>query len=256
MEQIVFDKPDIAESDKPSFKLEIYEGPLDLLLNLVREHKLNIYDIPVAQLCDQYMEYIGGMQRLDMDLASEFLEMAARLVYMKSLSLLPSEEEATESLRTELSGQLLEYELCREMAAELRDMDSGFGRFSREPQPIEHDNIYKLSHDKSELLHAFLAAAGRGKRFLPPPAKAFERLVAKKIVSVSSRIVFVLRNLWKTNTCRMRDMFAGAQSKSEMVATFLAVLELVKAKRVSVSGKLDDMKLSAIKQPVSDEVAI
>ena len=255
MEQTVFNKTDMIEADKPSFKLELYEGPLDLLLSLVREHKLNIHDIPVSQLCDQYMDYINGMQQLDMDLTSEFLEMAARLVYMKSLSLLPTEEDEIESLRAELSGQLLEYDICRKVAAELRGMDSGFGRFVREVQPVDHDKSYQISHDKNELLHAFLAAAGRGKRFLPPPAESFERIVARKIVSVSSRIVFVLRSLWKTNTCKMRDMFTGAKSKSELVATFLAVLELVKAKRVSVSGDMRNMKLTALKKSASGEVA-
>ena len=81
---------------EPSYKLEVFEGPLDLLLSLISKHKLDIYDIPISELVDQYMDYVRKMQEADMDVASEFLEMAARLVYMKTVSLLPSQEEAEE----------------------------------------------------------------------------------------------------------------------------------------------------------------
>ena len=235
-------------TDKLSFKLDQYEGPLDLLLNLLREHKLNIYDIPVAELCDQYMLYIQQMQDMDMELCSEFLEMAARLVYLKSASLLPNEDEEVEQLKAELTGQLLEYELCRKIAGQLKESAGGFNFFVRQPAPIPPEKAYKHLHDRNELLAALLAAAGRGQRFLPPPTESFERIVAKKIVSVSGRIVFVLRTLWRRNTCRFHDLFAGADSKSEMVATFLAVLELVKARRISLSGHTADLQLSAIKE--------
>lgn len=94
--------------DKISYKLPVFEGPLDLLLHLISKNKLNIYDIEISSLLDQYMEHIELMKTQDMDVASEFLEMAARLVYIKTISLLPKHEE-TEELKRELTGQLLEY---------------------------------------------------------------------------------------------------------------------------------------------------
>ena len=98
-----------------SFKLEVFEGPLDLLLHLISKHKLNINDIPIVVLLEQYMEYIDRMSEQNMEIAGEFLEMAARLVYIKTLSLLPRHEEA-EELKKELQGRLIEYSLCKKAA--------------------------------------------------------------------------------------------------------------------------------------------
>ena len=94
--------------EKISYKLEVFEGPMDLLLHLITKHKLNINDIPIFELVEQYIEYVRQMQQADMEVASEFLEMAARLVYIKTLMLLPSHDEG-ETLKQELTGQLLEY---------------------------------------------------------------------------------------------------------------------------------------------------
>ena len=104
--------------EKLEYHLEGFDGPLDLLLSLIAKNKLDIYDIPIAQLLDQYMEQIALMREADLDVASEFLEMAARLVQIKSASLLPRQEEE-EDPRAELTGQLLEYEQCKKAAAKL-----------------------------------------------------------------------------------------------------------------------------------------
>ena len=106
--------------EKLSYKLETFEGPLDLLLYLITKNKLDICDIQISELLDQYMEQINAMQEADMDVSSEFLEMAARLVYMKTVSLLPKHEEM-EALRQELTGQLLEYQECKKVAAQLAE---------------------------------------------------------------------------------------------------------------------------------------
>ena len=224
-----------------SFHLACFEGPLDLLLHLIRKNKLNIVDIPVSELLAQYMEYIDAMQEEaaagipGMEIASEFLEMAARLVYIKTVMLLPKHEEA-EELKRELTGELIEYQACREIAAQLSQMTNGFGAFVRRPMELDPDKTYLREHDVSELIHAYLSAAGRGMRRLPPPAAAFTRLVARKIVSVSSKIVFVLRRLWTHPKVRFTALLEGSESRSDIVATFLAVLELMKAHRVEVRG--------------------
>ena len=126
--------------EKLSYKLETFEWPLDLLLYLITKNKLDICDIQISELLDQYMEQINAMQEADMDIASVFLEMAARLVYMKTVSLLPKHEEM-EALRQELTGQLLEYQECKQVAAQLTERFN-YNIYVREPAEVEPDKSY------------------------------------------------------------------------------------------------------------------
>ncbi len=236
------------EEFKPlSYKLEVFEGPLDLLLSLLSKNKLNIYDIPLAELLEQYMAHIDAMRENNMDVASEFLEMAARLVYMKTVSLLPKHDEV-EKLKDELAGELLEYELCRQMAGKLGTMTDGFNYFVREPEQIEVDKRYQLVHGSGLLLDAYLSAVGRGIRKQPPPTTVFTKIVAKKIVAVSTRIVYVMRKLWSGNKLKLVNVFKESKSRSEMVATFLAVLELCKSNRVKIEGNGEEMTVKLNKE--------
>ncbi|HIS69645.1 MAG TPA: segregation/condensation protein A [Candidatus Gallacutalibacter stercoravium] len=227
--------------EKISYKLPVFEGPLDLLLYLIRKNKLDITDIQITVLLDQYMEHIGTMQEQDLDVASEFLEMAARLVYIKSVSLLPKHEEA-EALKQELSGQLLEYQDCKEAALALSHLYCPDG-IVRQPDEIAFDATYKRSHRPQELYTAYLNAAGRERRRLPPSPEAFSSIVSRKIVSVASRILHVLRLLWKKGQASYTELIAHSRQRSEMVATFLAVLELVKGKRVRIEEDGETLKL-------------
>ncbi|MCQ2478592.1 MAG: segregation/condensation protein A, partial [Clostridia bacterium] len=179
-----------------SYKLESFEGPLDLLLQLIARNKLNIYDIKLSLLIDQYLEQIEIFKSEELEISSEFLEMAARLIYMKTVSLLPRHDEITR-LKEELTGELLEYQVCREMAQKLSLMTGGFDNFVAKPQEVEVDKTYVLTHDSDILLNAYLSAVGRGQRRLPPSVAPFTKIVAKKIVAVSSKIVFVMRKLVK-----------------------------------------------------------
>ena len=221
--------------EKLSYKLETFEGPLDLLLYLITKNKLDICEIQISELLDQYMEQINAMQEADMDIASEFLEMAARLVYMKTVSLLPKHEEM-EALRQELTGQLLEYQECKQVAAQLTERFN-YNIYVREPAEVEPDKSYKRHHDPREILAAYLSAAGRGKRVLPPSPQSFSGIVTHRIVSVTSQIVYVLRRLWKVKSIAYESLFVEKREKSDLVATFLAVLELVKGKRVRIEGE-------------------
>ncbi len=221
--------------EKISYKLSAFEGPLDLLLYLISKNKLNICDIQISELLDQYMEHINAMKEQDMDIASEFLEMAARLVYIKTVSLLPKHEEA-EELQKELTGQLLEYQECKKVALQLAE-NINFNSLVREPEEIEFDQSYRRFHSPSELLAAYLNAAGRGKRFIPPPPEAFSGIVTHRIVSVASQIIHVLRRLWRNSEVKYEAIFDEKREKSDLVATFLAVLELVKGKRVRIEGE-------------------
>ena len=217
------------------YKLPVFEGPLDLLLTLISKNKIDIYDIQISDLLDQYMEQINQMQENQMDIASEFLTMASRLVYIKSVMLLPKYEEEAEELKKELSGQLLEYAVCREIAAKLGviyDFDTIF----RAPSPVEFDLTYNRTHPSTDIAKAYVSAVGRGKSKLPPPEQAFSGIVAHKIVSVNGKIIHLMRRLRHGKKLEYHEIFEACEGKSELVATFLATLELVKGKRIRIEG--------------------
>jgi segregation and condensation protein A len=220
---------------KLTYHFEVYDGPLDLLLTLILKNKIDIYDISISDLLEQYMEQIERMRSEDMDIASEFLEMASRLVYIKSAMLLPKYEEEAEDLKKELTGQLLEYQLCREVARMLNTLYD-FDTFTKAPSKIDFDLTYNRIHPPTDIAAAYISAVGRGKRRLPPDRSAFHGIVERKIVSVSSRIIHVMRRLWHGKTVTYGELFTASRGRSELVATFLAVLELVKGKRVRIDG--------------------
>lgn len=232
----------MEKTETLSYKLDVFEGPLDLLLNLIAKNKLNIYDIPIAELLEQYMAQIHEMQAADMDVASEFLEMAARLVHIKSVSLLPKKEEEA-ALKQELTGQLLEYQQCKEAAMCLRERFSLDG-IVRAQADIPADLTYKRHHKPQELLSAYLSMLGKKKPPEPQkPEDTISKLITRRVVSVASQIVFVLRSLWKKRHVSLKELFRGKNDPSERVAAFLAVLELVKDKRLRVDGDGEDCEI-------------
>lgn len=232
----------MEKTETLSYKLDVFEGPLDLLLNLIAKNKLNIYDIPIAELLEQYMAQIHEMQAADMDVASEFLEMAARLVHIKSVSLLPKKEEEA-ALKQELTGQLLEYQQCKEAAMRLRERFSLDG-IVRAQADIPADLTYKRHHKPQELLSAYLSMLGKKKPPEPQkPEDTISKLIMRRVVSVASQIVFVLRSLWKKRHVSLKELFRGKNDPSERVAAFLAVLELVKDKRLRVDGDGEDCEI-------------
>ena len=219
-----------------SYKIESFEGPMDLLLHLISKHKVKIEDVPIMELVEQYLDYVRQMKEENLEVASEFLEMAARLVYIKTVSLLPVHDEA-DRLGEELRGELTEYRDCQIMAGKLAEQANGFNFFNRQPQVIESDMTYTRIHEPVELYKAYLAAVGKGKRKLPPPVEAFSGIIARKIVSVSSRFSYILRKLGKEKRQKFISFFEKSTSRSEMVATFMAMLALIKSKRIAVDGE-------------------
>ena len=222
--------------EKLTFKVNEYEGPLDLILALLSKHQIEICDINISDLLEQYMACIRTLQEHQMEVASEFLEMASRLVYIKTASLLPREEKE-EDPRAELVGQLLEYQNCKQAAALLRLRDSGWAVFTRSPLPLEIDPTYRRRHPCGELAAAYWSACGRGRRRLPPQETAFTPLVAKPVVSVTSRIMHLLRRFYRRGTLTLQNIWEDTRDRSELVATFMAVLELLKAGRVRLDGE-------------------
>ncbi len=231
--------------DKLQYSFEGFEGPLDLVLYLIAKNKLNICDIQLSVLVDQYLEHIREMQLRDMDVASEFLEMASRLIYLKTAYLLPKHDEA-EELKNQLQLELMEYERCRKIAKIFQTMTEGFNTFVKKCEPIEFDKTYIDVHESDVLIDAYISAIGRGKRKLPPPKTAFTKIVARKIVSVSSKIVSVLKGLRFDRKRKVRRFFEEAESRSELIATFLAILELCKGNRVKIEGDGENAEITVL----------
>ncbi len=222
--------------EKLSFKLPAFEGPLELLLYLISRDKLDIYDVPISELLDQYLAYLAAMDEFDMEVTSEFLEMASRLVQIKSAMLLPKPEEGM-AQREELIATLVSYQACKAMAQALARRGEGLNRFVRQPQPVEHrSSCEEGSLNPRELLEAYLLACRRIQSRKPPTAEAFRGVVGKRIVSVGVRVLHVLRRLLREGRQSFGALFEDASSRSEAVATFLAVLELIRSKRVVMEG--------------------
>lgn len=214
-----------------TFRLEAFEGPLDLLLHLITKHKLNIYDIEISLLLDQYLEYIDSLDEQDFDAAGDFLAMAARLVYIKTCSLLPQAEEA-EEMKKELQGELIEYSVCKEAAARLRRECVYGDVFVRPPEKIPVNMTFTGTMPAESLVEAYMGMTAKARKMRPVRAEQFSPIVASRIVTVTSKIVYVLKKLYKVGQCTVVELYDNVTDKSARVATFLAVLELAKSGRI------------------------
>lgn len=221
-----------------TFQLSEFEGPLDLLLHLIAKNKMKIADIEIVSLIDQYLAIVNGPQGASLDAASEFIEMAARLIYMKSVFLLPRSEEQ-DQLREELTGQLVEYSICKQVAAQLGSRAAQIDRFVRSPMELKaaEEPVYAILHQPGQLLAAYRGLQGGSRQRPQPSREGFEPLVTAPFVSVASRVVYVLRRLVRGSVGGLSALFSRRAGRSENVATFLAVLELLKAGRIRLDGE-------------------
>lgn len=216
-----------------NFKLDQFEGPLDLLLALVIKHKMNILDIEIITIINQYLDIINTAQAQNLDVASDFIDMAARLVYLKSVYLLPKDEEG-EKLKAELQGQLIEYSQAKLAAENLRKMFIGDSIFIRGAQEIKEDMTYDIIHPVSDLVKAYEVLDDKSIRRAPPKQEKFEPIVAAPIVSVQAKIFTVLKTLMKKRISSLQSAFDKTKGKSDAIATFMAILELIRAHRISI----------------------
>ncbi len=215
-------------------KLDIFEGPLDLLLHLVKKNEVDLSDIPVATITDQYLAYLDLLQQLDLDVAGEYLVMAATLLHIKSRMLLPAdevgEEEEGEDPRAELARQLLEYQRFKE-AAELLNRRAMLERdvFARAPLRDETDTEQDLVYDVSfgDLLDALQEVIKRA-------APETVHQVILEQVSLRERLCFILDTLREKTEALFTDLFPAGVTRLHILVTFLALLELVRMRMVQV----------------------
>ena len=183
-----------------TFKIEDFEGPLDLLLYLVGKNKMNLYDVNIMELIEQYTAAIREMQQDRMEISSEFIDMAAHLVQMKSALLLPRSPEA-ERMKAELTGRLIEYSACKEVAAQLGSRARDLYTVAREPMPLVGAAEYTRRHDPNWLVQAWFNLMGRSTRKKKPTQEKFEPLVTAPFVSVAQ----MSRPSWRCSSSSARD---------------------------------------------------
>lgn len=228
-----------------NLKVEHFEGPLDLLLTLITKNKIDIFDIPIAEIADQYMEYIDGMRALNMEITSDFIRMAAELMLIKSKMLLPKQPQG-EDPRKELVDSLLEYKRAKELAAFLKlQSETYYDRFTKAPD--EGDGIYSREHAVSLLTEAFERIKIRRSAKADVPVELFEKLENERYYTVNEKIVFIIRFMFRKERvgedAEFTELFENCRSRNEIIAVFLALLELVKSGRIDIKKQRNELFL-------------
>ncbi len=213
-----------------TFKLEVFEGPLDLLLHLIAKNKVSIYDIPISLITDQYLITIQNMEKMDIEIASEFVVMAAQLIYIKSKMLLPADEdEEVSEFREELVDRLVEYQKYKQAAGHFGlTQHAGAKLYFKEPDKLPIPKLPPITPmEISVLLEAFESVLERQERRVAPKREEFEVLIRPDTVSVRSRIAYILGVFKNKKKVDFMQLFRDIHNRAEAVATFLAILELI-----------------------------
>ena len=235
--------------------MEDFEGPLDVIFLLLSKNKIEIQDVSITAILEQYLAYLEEMKRLDIELASEFITMASHLMLIKTKMLL-SKAEAVEA-ETELD--LLRQSLIERQRHEAMDQirmaitalepmnEIGRNIFVKPPEPLRRDTTYRYQHDVMDMLWALDEIAERNQRRLPAPTVNFKGIVGKEPYPVTRKAKELLRNLVLRGVQKLKHLFKGSRSRSEIVATFLAILELCKTNSIvlgdDVTGENPEVRL-------------
>ena len=245
MENPVFKLEKVVRSR--SEEMQDFEGPLDLILYLLGKNKMEIQDISISLICDQYLQWLSQRQQMDLEVASEFVTMASHLVYIKTRMLLAIEDEEAQSEMDALIQSLEErrrnenYTKIKAMAQRLAPMGE-FGRniLTRDPEPVERGKVYLYSQEPGDLILAMAEIRSRAERALPPPRTAFQDIVRHEPYPVESKAREIIQRLKLHGITSFRMLFRGNRSRSEVVATFLAVLDLCRACIIHLAGSETD----------------
>lgn len=222
--------------DALTYKLETFEGPLDLLLSLIHKNKVNIEDIPIVLIFDQYMEYIREAERMDMDLAAEFIVMASELMLIKSKMLLPRNEETEEDPRKQLADALIKYQQAKAATLVLAPMYTAYsGRMVKDTDEISVDKTFVADQQVEELCLAVRRVLSYNAAMEKARSKEpFTPMISKPIVPVEVKIVGILGHLEDNRNATLEDLLMDSTSLPDMIAIFIGVLELVKVNRIRI----------------------
>lgn len=227
-------------------EMEDFEGPLDVIFLLLAKNKIEIQDVSISAIIEQYFAYLEERKRLDMEIASEFITMASHLMLIKTKMLLSAAEQAEAESELDLLRQSLIERQRKEAMEQIRlavaDLEprNEIGRclFTKDPEPVRREQGYRYRHAPIDLLKALDAIAERNQKQLPPPTGNFRGIVGKEPYPVTKKAGEVLRVLLLRGVERLRNLFRGNKSRSEVVATFLAILELCKTGSAALEGDL------------------
>ncbi|HSF99684.1 MAG TPA: segregation/condensation protein A [Vicinamibacterales bacterium] len=217
-------------------RLKAFEGPLDLLLHLIRKHEVDIYDIPIALVTQQYLDYLDLMQELDLDVAGEFLVMAATLIHIKSRTLLPrpdpTQEEPEEDPRQELVRRLLEHQKFKAAAELLHEKEIQRGAQWGRPDGRVAEIVGEAPEPEIEVDLFSLMAAFR--QVLERARHRPHVLLPPEQISIETRIEQLMARLSETEACGFEELFVDVETRAGMIVTFLALLEMIRLRRVRV----------------------
>ena len=243
--------------------MEDFEGSLDVIFLLLSKNKIDIEDVSITAILEQYLAYLDEMKRLDMEIASEFITMASHLMLIKTKMLLSSAEAAEAETELDLLRQSLLERRRREAMDQIRIAitlleprnEIGRSMFTKQPEPLKRDGTYRYRHEPEDLLRALDEISQRNQRRLPPPTANFKGIVGKEPYPVAKKSGQLLRRLILRGVERLKNLFRGNRSRSEIVATFLAILELCKTNSVTLEDDVsgENPKVRLIKAPEQTE---
>lgn len=226
--------------EKLTYRLDQFEGPLDLLLTLIQKNKVNIIDIPIALICDQYLEYIKAAQDMDMEIAGEFIVTASELMLIKSRMLLPKTEDNEKDPRTELVDALQRYQQAKLAVAKMIPLYQTYsGRMVKDTDEISIDTTYVADQEVTQLCAAVRRIIAANESRPRAERQTFAPLVAKPIIPVDVKIVGILHRMSHKKETSMQELLHDAVSLNDMIAIFLGILELIKVRKVLIEEDPD-----------------
>lgn len=223
----------MSEQTALTYRLDEFEGPLDLLLSLIEKNKIDIADIPIASIFEQYMQYIAEAERLDLEIACEFIVMASTLMLIKSKMLLPRDPEKDEDPRRELVDALLIYQKAKEDAEVLRPRYSEYsGRLAKDNEEIPAEKGFPLGLDPGLLSKALGVMVNRLKQTTEVPQTMINPLIKHRVVSVEDQIEGIISKLTANESASFFYLLKDAKDRPELLAAFMGILELIKLRRI------------------------
>lgn len=223
-----------------TYKLTEFEGPLDLLIALIEKNKYNILDIPIAQLCDQYLEFLAEAEAMNMEIATDFLNMASQLMVWKSQMLIPHEEEAEKGPRFDPSDIIIRHQHSKEAAAKMHPLFAYFSnRMVKDTDEISPDKTFVEDQNTEDLCIAVRRVIAYRENMENAKTR-FTPMISKPIVPVEGKIVLILQMLENFGTATLRELLEDAPSLADMIASFMGVLELMKIRKILMEDNEDE----------------
>ena len=223
--------------DAINYRLETFEGPLDLLLSLIQKNKMSIDNIQINIICEQYIQYIEEAQSLDMELASEFIVMASELMLIKSKLLLPKPEAEEEDPRAALADALLKFQQAKEAAKKMALLYPVYsGRLEKDTDEISVDKTFVLDQDVESLCLAVRRIVTYNENRPKAERSVFTPMISSPIVPVEIKITGILNKMSKKKSTSLKELLDDSISLPDMIAIFLGVLELIKIRKILIFG--------------------